>query len=638
MQATPTPAKRRYITGINGLRTLAVLGVIAYHLLPALLPGGFLGVPIFLALTGYLVTDQFLEQLHRGERLAVGQFYRRRVGRLLPALFTMLVATSAYITVCARQLLPGLKATLVTNLLSVYNWFEIGHGQSYFDRFNGESPFTHLWTLSIEGQFYLIWPLVIIILVRLVKRRARIAGTLTLLGIISAVLMAVLFSGSASINRIYYGTDTRAFSLLFGGALAAIWPSAHLNANLGTNGRRVLNWLGGVSLAVMVLMYWQLSGTAALTYHGGMALFSVMTTGLLAVVVHPGASWNRWLTNPVFTWIGQRSYGLYLYQFPVMIFYEQRVVNVADHSWLNALAELALILILTEVSYRFIEQPLAHVEWATVWQTLRTPQQWAKQPVARLVTSAVVGVLTLVTVIGAIQASTTAKQRVDAVTKHIQTAGKQTKQKNRQVADDKAALASSAAHQQKDNAAAKKQLSAKQQALTKTYGLEPTAVLAAQQTSITAIGDSVLVDTADDLQQVFGHAYVDAQVGRQVWQAPGTIETLKKRHLLAQTVLINLGTNAPLTQAQIDDVVKAVGANHTIYWVNTMVPTKNWQDQVNTLLAQNAKQRQHFYVIDWYSLSHAQPAWFGPDHVHPDPAGSAAYTRLVVQTITAKAK
>lgn len=636
MAVKTVPKQRHYITGIDGFRTIAVLGVIAYHLLPAFLPGGFLGVPIFFGLTGYLVTDSFLNQIHQGNAFSVGQFYRHRLKRLSPALFAMLISTSAYITVFARPLLAGLRATIITNVLYVYNWFEISHGQSYFDRFNGESPFTHLWTLSIEGQFYLIWPFVIWGLVKWLKQRARIASTLAGLAVLSMILMAVLYHGDASVNRVYYGSDTRAFSLFLGAALATIWPSRQLNPHLKVGGRRLLNWIGGISLVVMVLMYWLISGTDAITYRGGMALFSVLTTFMIAVIVHPGASWNRWLTNPVFTWIGKRSYGIYLYQFPVMVFYEQRVVNVAAHPVLNSLVELILILIVTELSYRFIEQPLAGRSWSINWRQLqrkiRQPMQWLNQP-AKLGTIGVMLVLTLLTLAGFVQASSRVNGAKNAQAKQIDAAGKRADVRNRKVAKEKAALNASRKQSRQTDAAADKQLNPAQKQTATKFGLTPAMMLAAQQTSVTAIGDSVLVDNADNLQQVFGHAYVDAKVGRQVWQAPAVIADLKKRQLLAPNVLINLGTNSPLTQGQVDDVLKAIGPKRRVFWVNTVVPTKNWQNQVNDLIKFNADRSKQVYLVDWYGLSHNQPSWFGEDHVHPNPTGSLAYTKLVVQTI-----
>ena len=204
-----------FVTGIDGLRTLAVLGVIIYHLLPNVLMGGYLGVPLFLLVSGYFVTYQFSRQLKYGGHINLGHFYLKRFRRLYPTLIAMLILTTAYITLFARELLHNIRAVIVTNLTWIYNWWEISHGQSYFDQFGGVSPFTHLWTLGVEAQFYLLWPLIITLLFVVFKKLQNVRRVVFILAVLSAIEMAVLYD-PANINRVYYGTDTRAFSLFLG--------------------------------------------------------------------------------------------------------------------------------------------------------------------------------------------------------------------------------------------------------------------------------------------------------------------------------------------------------------------------------------------------------------------------------------
>jgi len=194
--------KRRYITGFDGIRTLAVLGVIIYHLAPSTLQGGYLGVPIFFVVSGYLITYLLIQEWDTTHSINVLSFYGRRLKRLYPALVTMLLGTTAYITLFQRSLLVNIRKTVLTNLIYGYNWFEIGHGQSYFDRFSGESPFTHLWSLSIEGQFYLVWPLVVLGLLLVFRKRARAVFPLLALAIVSALAMAFLYDPKNP-NRVY---------------------------------------------------------------------------------------------------------------------------------------------------------------------------------------------------------------------------------------------------------------------------------------------------------------------------------------------------------------------------------------------------------------------------------------------------
>ena len=362
--------KSRYISGFDGIRTLAVVGVILYHLAPYQFQGGFLGVPIFFVVSGYLITDLLFQEWQQNNRIDVIGFYIRRVKRLYPALVTLVLATTAYITLFARDLLTNIRAVITTNLLYVYNWYQVAHHESYFDKFGTQSPFTHLWSLSIEGQFYLFWPLIIILLLKFVKKKQPIFDTMIILAFISALLMALLYRAGQDPSRVYYGTDTRMFSILLGAALAVVWPSTALKKDLPANLRLLLDLIGGGALLLLCLMFMQMTGESTLVYRGGMFFFSVLSMILVAVVAHPGADLNRLLTNRLFTWIGKRSYGIYLYQYPVLVFFESKI-NVAEHSFLYALVEVALILALSDLSYRFLELPLQHFDYSKTWSTFK---------------------------------------------------------------------------------------------------------------------------------------------------------------------------------------------------------------------------------------------------------------------------
>ncbi|EQC81686.1 Acyltransferase [Enterococcus sp. HSIEG1] len=218
----------RYITGFDGIRTLAVIGVILYHLLPTQMRGGYLGVPVFFVVSGYLITDLLRQEWDQNGRIAVKDFYVRRMKRLYPGMVVMLLLSAAYITLFQRNLLNNLRGVVVSSLLYVNNWWQINHGLSYFDRFGNESPFTHLWSLAVEGQNYLIWPLLFILLMKLVKNRGTIFKIVIGCSLLSALLLAIWYSPGADPTRVYYGTDTRLFSIWMGSALAFIWPSTHL--------------------------------------------------------------------------------------------------------------------------------------------------------------------------------------------------------------------------------------------------------------------------------------------------------------------------------------------------------------------------------------------------------------------------
>ncbi|WHQ50937.1 acetyltransferase [Lactiplantibacillus plantarum] len=630
---------RRYITGFDGIRTLAVLGVIIYHLMPASLQGGYLGVPIFFVVSGYLITDILLQDILSRGHVRIWRFLGHRMRRLYPAFVTMLLGTTAYITLFQRSLLSNIRATVLTNLVYVYNWFEINHGQSYFDRFNGESPFTHLWSLSIEGQYYLFWPLVIGILMVIFKKRSRVFWFMMIAAGISAITMAMLYD-PANTNRVYYGTDTRMFAILLGSGLAFIWPSRELSADIANVNRVTLDILGGASLIAIIWMFFQMSGQSDFTYRGGMLLFTVLSTVLVATVAHPASHLNRVLTNPLFKYVGQRSYGIYLYQFPVMIFYETKVKNIGDHLLLNSLIEVALILIVTELSYRFIENPMRHYDYSRLLVDFK---DFLRKPKFNRVTTAIVALTTVLFVITAVgfvqQPSKAEANKKTELQKTIAANSKAADKKNaaalkRQKAAQAAAASSKkVATEKMQTKQAEAKLNSKQKQVEKEYDLKPQVVLAMANTDLTAIGDSVLLDVSSDLQDVIPGTVVQGRVGRQVTEVPGIINSLKSQGQLAHNVLLNIGTNGTITDDQAEQVVKLIGKDRQIFWVTAHVPTQSWQNQVNAQIAKTAKKHANVHVIDWHGRAQNQSGWFADDNVHPNTTGNRQLTNLIANRI-----
>ncbi|PWF99346.1 acetyltransferase [Levilactobacillus bambusae] len=628
MQGQQTPKKRRYITGIDGMRTLAVIGVIVFHLAPSSLPGGFLGVPIFLVLAGYLVTYFMLRDWNRDRSLHIGSFLKRRIFRLYPTLVAVLVATTAYITLFQRSLLTNIRATLGTNMAFIYNWFEIGHGQSYFDRAMGESPFTHLWTLSLEGQFYLIWPLVIIILLKF-KKKWQAAAVLMVGAVASAVEMAMLYNPE-TVNRVYYGTDTRAFALLIGASLAFIWPMDKLSENVGRLNHHLLNTIGLAAVIGMGYFYVTMSGSDDFAYDGGMFIFSVLATLLVAVVVHPGSSWNKWLTNPVFTYIGKRSYGIYVYQFPVMVFYENQVKSIGNHPIINAIIQVAIILIISELSYRFVEQPLIHYQWRNLGSDLHN---LSLHP-GRIISGTIAVSFIVLTVIGmqlqpshpqesALKKTITARS-VEAQKKNARAIKLQKKQEKEVAAFS---------HNQKLEKDAVKNLTTKQKKTMKEYKLSAQNMVTLQHTPMTAIGDSVMLDVSGGLQDLFPGAVVDGKVGRQMDEVGPIVKSMADSGQLSQNVFFNIGTNGTVTKDQVEDVLTDIGPNRDVYWTTAYVPNRSWQNQVNNTLKAEAKKHSNVHLIDWYGAAKQHPEWFTSDGIHPNNTGVKQFASLVATSI-----
>lgn len=631
--------KNRFITGYSGLRALAVIGVILYHLDPNTFIGGYLGVPIFFVLSGYLVTDHMLKSYAQQGSYNNRHFYINRIKKLYPQLITLLWLCSAYIFVFQRNLLAKLNQVVMTNLLSVYNFWQISNGQSYFERFAAnESPFTHLWTMSIEGQFYILWPLVIFLLVKFVKKKKNIFWILFGLSIASALEMMVLYLTGADINRIYYGTDTRFFALGLGASLAVIWPVERLRTNISKRDSRLLDLVGLGSFILILMMFCSkaVNPQSAFTYCGGMFIFTVLVTVFAAIIAHPGSHWNQWLTNPLFKWIGSRSYGIYLYQFPVMIFFEDKVTDLADHVMLYHTIGVVLILLLSEVTYRFIERPMGHITFDKVKIYI---QKVLNSNEKDYVKRAQVAIFSLIFLLGSIGITVSPSVKAEdfnksQLAKRIESNGK------KQSKDNKKLIAKLKKDKAKQPARSKMvkeaEINAKKHPINKKfekYGISQVDLQLAKNLQVTAIGDSVMAGSSDDLKKLMPKALIDAAVSRQLNVAFGLIDKYKNEHVLANNILIGLGTNGPFSMDDVDHLMKEVGPKRHVYWINTLVPTRQWQGQVNDLLKQASKKYPNLTVIDWYSYAKKHPNWFYGDKTHPNPVGSKYYSAYIAKVM-----
>ena len=363
----PEPVKRnqRYMPGLDGLRAIAVLAVIAFHLDRSAVPGGQLGVGIFFTLSGYLITDLLLAQLSARGKIKLGSFWLARARRLLPALFVMLAVVVAWVTIFGPSQPDQFRKGVVSALFYVNNWEQIFANSSYFARFAGESPLIHLWSLSVEEQFYILWPFLLLIGVKLVRERPLASGVRPRLALVtlaialaSSIEMAVLYHPSLDPSRIYYGTDTRAAGLLFGAALAMVWPSRRLSRRITAQARNTLDAVGVLGLAIVAVMIWRTSEISSFLYHGGFVLLSLATVMILMPLAHPACRLGRWLGVRPLRWVGERSYGIYLWQSPIIVLTSPQGFHKG--SLLRDVLQVAAIFGIAALSWRFVEDPIRH--------------------------------------------------------------------------------------------------------------------------------------------------------------------------------------------------------------------------------------------------------------------------------------
>lgn len=595
---------KRYYSGIDGLRTLAVVGVIFYHLFPDIGVGGYLGVVILFVLSGYFVTDSLLKNWRVNGKISLVSFYKKRIKRLYPELLGFFVFTITFSKLLNVHLLENVRSIFLSAVFQWNNIWQIIHGQSYFDNFSGRSPYLHLWSLSIEGQFYLLISLLFCYWIYRQKKitpkaRAKAFLTLVILAIFSFALMVILYQPNVDTTRIYYGTDTRLFSLLIGSAFATLLPSDQLELKVKIKRKALWNIVGLVSVFFIGISYFLFPATHAFPYLGGMFLYSIFSCVVILLIIHPQTKLNQWLTNPVFTWIGKRSYAIYLYQLPIIVLYESSVPNIGNHPYLNSLVELVLIAICAHFSYCLLGKEQSG-------KNIRDHKGLQIGLILGL-TMCVFSVLVLLTTPKHI-----ANQQQDQLAKKITENKKNMEQK---------------IPQEKNTSL-----------LEQKYQLTSQQVANAQKLPVTTIGDSVMLATSDTLKELFPLMKIDAEVGRQVYQSIDIPKKLESQNKLEEIVLVDLGTNGSFTDEQFDRFMQAIGSKRKVYWVNVLVPDKKWQNTVNDSLHKLEKKYDNLIVLDWFDYSKGHSEWFYEDQIHPNKEGSIQLTQFVAKAILSKEK
>jgi peptidoglycan/LPS O-acetylase OafA/YrhL len=359
----PAGGAQRYVPGLDGLRAVAVLAVIAYHVGLGWAPGGLLGVGVFFTLSGYLITDLLLSAHESSGSLQMLTFWRRRARRLLPALFVMLAVVAGWVALLQRSQLPALRGSMAAAVAYVSNWWLIAQNASYFARFGPPSPLGHLWSLAVEEQFYLIWPWLLWLGLRCTRgrperaRRYLLTGAALALAVASAVAMTALYRPGYDPTRVYDGTDTRAFALLIGAALAFACPSRRMAAEVSKHRRRIIDGAGAGGLVVIGLLIWRTGQFSPFLYRGGMVALSVATAAVVWSVASPASRTGRVLGAQPLRWLGVRSYGIYLWHYPVI------VLTTAASSMptlARAAVQVAASIALAALSWHFVEEPIRH--------------------------------------------------------------------------------------------------------------------------------------------------------------------------------------------------------------------------------------------------------------------------------------
>jgi peptidoglycan/LPS O-acetylase OafA/YrhL len=665
-----------YLPGLDGLRALAVLAVLLYHARPEWLPGGFLGVEVFFVISGFIITRGLLQEWQETGRIDLGAFWLRRARRLLPALFLLLAGVMAYASIFETDAVAGLRTDVLAALAYVTNWHLILGDQSYFASFEKPSLLLHLWSLAIEEQFYLVWPLLLAGLLPLLRKKATFV--LIVAGVVaSAAAMAAMYQPGADTSRLYYGTDTRAAGLLCGAALAFLLA----NSQLGVAGRsyRLMTLLGVTALGGLAGAAYVLTESASWLYQGGF-----LAVGLLTAILILGATRHNLLSRLLglapLRWVGMRSYGIYLWHWPIFL------LTWPEKPGLDILAaQIVATLVIAVLSYRLIETPIRRGALGRVWSDLRA---WGSlrpgyQSGIILGANAFVALIATLVIVG-VQARPPEPPdyfALDGVRYQSGPAGSATGTGSsawpvsdlvdtfdaRSSTPDLMTLSficpasvrpglplaaacgdptvvSVAISDAEDVVVAL--TTDIEGALAQAEAIAPAPKPAPLQMPprrdvpndiprVTAIGDSVMLGAASWLAGSIPNIDLDSQVGRQASSAIALLQDRLAKGELGQIVLVHIGNNGNLTDAQFEQIMLIVGPDRQVIFLNTRVP-RDWQDSNNAVLSAGAQRHANMTLVDWHGVTEDHPELFAKDHIHLNGAGAELYTRLVIEAVLGK--
>ena len=552
--------------------------VLLYHLGINWIPGGFLGVDLFFVISGYVITRLILDDINRSNGLDLRGFYLARIRRIYPALIFMVVTTIIFIGVWAPEAIKKFLIDLPYAIFGIINWYLVANHLDYFENIGRPPLLQHTWSLAVELQFYLIWPLVLLFVLRYFGKR-NVARVALLIAMVSGTAL-FLFSiradqnSSAQVSHIYFGTDTHSLGLFLGAALAVSWIPQNLRLNIEKRAQDFIDFIGVFGLIGLLASFLFIQESDPTAYRIAFPLVGIFGSAIIMSVVHPASRFAPILQSPVLVWIGERSYAIYLWHW--IVFQVTRPAqDLAGSTWALYTFRILVVFALADISQRWIEIPFRHGLVANWFRGMkyRTKEVQRKQKA----TAGLVSLALLATIAVVSNNAIAIADRNSAVVKQM-------------FKDDQVAT------------------------ISKVEGLW-------------VVGDSVILGIRNELESKSHIGLINARVGRQAAELLDVIQHDKTKMVGMKTV-INLGNNNRLTTQEVSDIFLELKDQPLVIVVNTAVP-RQWRDENNLLIQQEANKYSNFRVIDWAQKSENHPEFFAPDGVHLIPAGIAAYVAAI---------
>ena len=582
-----------YIPGLDGIRAIAVIGVLLYHADVVWMPGGFLGVDMFFVLSGFLITSIVLTEIERTGRLDFKRFYIHRARRLLPALIAVLLFSALLAAIFAPDAAAALRRDIPAAFFYVTNWVYVIVDQSYFELTGRPPMLQHLWSLAVEEQFYLIWPAVAVLAFRR-GGRGRVREWAIIGAVASTLIMIVLslLGGYPDPNdgsRAYFGTDAHAMGLLIGAALATVWVPAKLSTRLNAGARVLIDVAGFAALGLTIAIMMTSHSNASWLYWGGFSVFACLVAIVIAATSHPASLLGKALALQPLRYIGQRSYGLYLWHWPVFVVLRPGI-DIPFEGVAGVALRLAVTFGLAELSYRYIEMPIRRGDLKVAWQKFRAMDRRQREPYVKkgvAIGSAAVLLFGWVSY----RILTIPEEQPDYLNGMTSVS----------------ALDSTPQGAPVDPAV-------------------PGAV--ALKPGVLAIGESVMLGAEGGLRDTFRKVAVDAAVGRQAADIVARTQQLADAGALRETVVIHTGSNGYVERSQLKQILEAVAPAQRIVVVNVDVP-REWQDPNNALIAELVAQTPNAVLADWHSRAAMSGDVHVKDGIHLTESGIAAYSEVI---------